>query len=58
VMKLRTSRVGIQFLHRALSEELVGPLGILSELSSINLFRLARWRFRGPRYIASWGRYC
>ena len=48
VMKLRTSRFGIHALHRVLSDELVGPLGIRSELSSINFLRLALCRFKGP----------
>lgn len=49
VMKLRTSRFGIHTLNFALSDELDGPLGILSELSSINFLRLARCLFKGPR---------
>lgn len=49
VMKLRISRLGIQALHLALSEVLAGPRGILSELSSINRFKLALCRFNGPR---------
>ena len=53
VMKLRTSRFGIQALHRVLAEESLGLVGIPLELSSISFLRLARCRLSGPLNIAS-----
>ncbi len=49
VMKLRTSRLGIQLLHLAVSDALLGLRGIRSELSSINRLRLALCLLSGPR---------